>query len=357
MLLVSAFLLVQLQATAEEPALIARQVRRALEGDSVAVLVARWRGTIAASPNDRTALFGLATAARLTDAFDAAERLYDKMVARTPDAVDRSSAFARLGIGLGLLARSRYERADSALSRTIADARRVGAADVDAEALMALSQLRMRTVDATAARALLDSAVRRLTNVKPALLRIAPLEAQRTCSAASVHVRLATPGAGDTARAGAAQAKRAGEPGLEGQCLFIVAQEYERQGKFDSATFVLRTRVEPLLRRAKSRQSLSAVLQWGGYLALRVGRYSLARKELLEAVSLAEASNNESVLAWAHLGLANIALDLGDGPTTAFELGKARALLTAQGTVGDSQPRMRWRQDSRSSAVGRRSVA
>jgi CHAT domain-containing protein len=76
---------------------------------------------------------------------------------------------------------------------------------------------------------------------------------------------------------------------------------------------------------------LSAALQWGGYLALRTGRYSLARRALVESVAAAEASNNGAVLAWAHLGLANLALDVGDFVTGTNELRLAHALLAVQG--------------------------
>src|SRR6185503_13387721 len=139
---------------------------------------------------------------------------------------------------------------------------------------------------------LLDSASRAIAVVHraPAAspMRAAPLDEQRACIAASVHVRLATPGATDTARAGAALAKRNGQRGLEASCLFIFAQELERKGYFDSATVILHDRVAPLLRRAHNSQSLSAVLQWSGYLALQVGQYSRARQELSEAVADAE---------------------------------------------------------------------
>ena len=336
MLLASVFLMAGLQAmTPEDPATIVYRVARAIEGDSIAVVTAAWRRTLARAPGDRAAAFGLATAARLAYDYDGADRLYAQVISTAPAAADRLSAYARLGTGLELLARSRYERADSTFARTIADARAIGAVDVDGEALIQLAQIRVRTVGAGVARALLDTAAWRIASVKKlpadAPARRVPLEAERACVAALVHVRLATPGALDTALVGAALARRAGERGLEGGCLFAVAQEQERKGDFDVAIKLLQTRVAPLLRSARNRQSLSAVLQWGGYLELRAGQYARARRDLLESVAEAETSDNGAVLAWAHLGLGNIASDMGDLVTATAELRQARTLLSQQG--------------------------
>lgn len=332
MLLVTVLLFARLQATTvEDPTVPVHRVQRGIEGDSAGAMTTAWRRTLARSPNDRQASFGLATAARLTYDYDTADRLYAQVFATAPGVPDRLSAFARLGAGLALLAHSRYERADSVLSRAVLDARVVGAPDAEAEALIALAQVRSRTVSVQAARALLDTAARRIAQVKRGPTRLAPLEEERACNAAAIHVRLATRGATDTARAGAALARRSGEHSLEAACLFVFAQDLERQGYFDSAAFVLRKQVAPLFRRAHNRSSLSAALQWGGYLALQVGRYSWSRQELVEAVAEAEASSNGSVLAWAHLGLANIAVDVGDPAVATTELSRAKRLLVAQG--------------------------
>jgi CHAT domain-containing protein/tetratricopeptide (TPR) repeat protein len=332
MLLVSVFLFARLQATTvEDPAVIVRRVERGIEGDSVSAMTTAWRRTLSKTPNDRLATFALATTARLTYDYDAAERLYAQVVATAPAGSDRLSTFARLGAGLAELAHSRYERADSTLVHAIADAHAANAPDADASALIALAQVRMRTVSVQSARALLDTAAKRISQAKRASTPPEPLEEQRRCVAASVHVRLATRGATDTALAGAALAKRTGQRSLQAACLFVFAQEMERQGYFDSAAFILQTRVEPLFRSAHNRTSLSAALQWGGYLSLQVGRYSRARQELLDAVSEAEVSSNGAVLAWAHLGLANIGADVGDVAMASAELQRAHSLLVAQG--------------------------
>src|SRR6185295_2805826 len=106
-------------------------------------------------------------------------------------------------------------------------------------ALISLAQVRMRTVSAQASRALLDTAARRIAQVKRGPTRPTPLQEHRTCVAALIHVRLATRGAADSARAGAALAKRSAQPSLEAACLFMFDQDLARQGYFDSASFVL----------------------------------------------------------------------------------------------------------------------
>src|ERR1043165_6628377 len=82
---------------AEDPAFVVRRVQAAVEGDSVAAVTAPWRRPTAAST--RSAAFGLATAARLTYDYVAADRLYDQVIAGHASAPDRWTVFARVGQG------------------------------------------------------------------------------------------------------------------------------------------------------------------------------------------------------------------------------------------------------------------
>ena len=75
----------------------------AIEGDSVSKVTARWKARVARDSSDRAAAFGLATVARLTYDYPAAERGYTRLF---NGAHDRYAVYARLGIALGFEMRS-----------------------------------------------------------------------------------------------------------------------------------------------------------------------------------------------------------------------------------------------------------
>jgi hypothetical protein len=56
---------VQLQS-ADDPATIARRVQRAVEGDSLAAVIAPWQRRLARQPDDRAASFAVGSAALFT---------------------------------------------------------------------------------------------------------------------------------------------------------------------------------------------------------------------------------------------------------------------------------------------------
>jgi CHAT domain-containing protein/tetratricopeptide (TPR) repeat protein len=329
MLLPVLVLAVQMQSS-DDPATIARRVQRAVEGDSLPAVIAPWQRRLARQPDDRAASFAVGLEAVFTYDYDRAEREFGRVVSLSRGTPDRLTAYARLGIGTAHHLRSRFAAADANFEAARADARAVKAADVEAEVLIALAQVRLRTAGAPLAKALLDTAA-----IRTATLATSPrrqmLNALRTCAAAYVHVRLATPGVRDTAVRGAALAKQAGEPRIRAACLFMIAQELERQGKFDSAFTMMRGEVEPILLKAHHRHGLGTLLQWSGYLAFRLGSYGYARRQLQQAVQHSEASGNGSALSWAHNGLAQVAADIGDNVTATTELTRARELLIAQG--------------------------
>jgi hypothetical protein len=71
---------------------------RALADDSAAVVTARWLEAVRQDSTDRVAVLGLASLARLTYDFAAAERLFAGMVARSGPTPDEWSVQARLGL-------------------------------------------------------------------------------------------------------------------------------------------------------------------------------------------------------------------------------------------------------------------
>jgi tetratricopeptide (TPR) repeat protein len=83
-------------ASSIDPAAIIHEATLAVEGDRVGALRSRWDARRAADTLDRSALLGLATLARLTYDYSAADRMY---LALSTDSLhpDRFTAYARLG--------------------------------------------------------------------------------------------------------------------------------------------------------------------------------------------------------------------------------------------------------------------
>jgi len=95
-LLAVSFVVARQPGPGDDPRVIVRNGLRAVEGDSVTAVRARWEARLRKDSTDRAALLGLATLARLTYDYPTAERLYKSLVA--PARPDRYVVFARLGM-------------------------------------------------------------------------------------------------------------------------------------------------------------------------------------------------------------------------------------------------------------------
>src|SRR4051812_16217861 len=143
----------------EDPGAIVRSALRAVEGDSVPALRARWTTRLAADPADRAAMLGLATLDRLTYDYPSAERRYAELYGGSL-AADRFSAYARLGAGQALDTRGHLTEAGHQLARARETARRAGDARAEAEALLALAFIRAQAQGVQVGFATIDSADR-----------------------------------------------------------------------------------------------------------------------------------------------------------------------------------------------------
>src|SRR5262245_55521383 len=99
--------------TADDPPAIVHEAMLAVEGDSVAAPRSRWIARRATDSLDRAARLGLATLARLTYDYPAAERLYASLTASDSTQPDRFAAYARLGRAWGLEDQGRSAEAAS----------------------------------------------------------------------------------------------------------------------------------------------------------------------------------------------------------------------------------------------------
>jgi len=80
-----AAMVAQARPNAEDPRATVRAAALAVQGDSASRLDARLRARVARDPNDRPALLGIATLARLRYDYPAAESTYRRLLTRPDD--------------------------------------------------------------------------------------------------------------------------------------------------------------------------------------------------------------------------------------------------------------------------------
>jgi hypothetical protein len=306
---------------AEPPRAVVRHATAAVEGDSVAPVAARWRA--ATRPRtDRLALLGLATVARLTYDYRAADSLYGLVVADSARAGDAAAVYARLGQGLAARIRGAQHEAHTSFERAWADARRAGDSAAATEAGTLLAVTRARTRGPAAADSTFAEAARFLG-------RDPLLEAQYLCTRAEAFALSARPGA-DDARRGAALAARAGDGRLRAQCIHVIALNHAREGGIWWSASAFAEAIA-LRRQLRDWAGLASTLQWRGFMLRGVGWLEDARRDLDEAVRLGRLSGNASATAWSLANLAGIALVLGDAAAGARYTDSAATLFAVQG--------------------------
>ena len=143
----------QVSPDGDAPRGIVRAAARAVEADSEPRLRARLSARVARHPNDRAALLGLATLARLRYDYPAAESTYRRLFVQ-PD--DRYSMYAHLGLAEAFEARSLRQASRPEFERARDAARRLGDGTAEGEALVFLSIIRGRLEGVRIAEALLD---------------------------------------------------------------------------------------------------------------------------------------------------------------------------------------------------------
>src|SRR5262245_35337516 len=87
----------QPRAAPEEPRAVVHEATRAVEEERTAPLRALWQARLEGNSQDRVALLGLATLARLTYDYSTAEALYRRLGAADHATPGRFTAYALLG--------------------------------------------------------------------------------------------------------------------------------------------------------------------------------------------------------------------------------------------------------------------
>ena len=301
---------------------VAERALRAVEHDSTAAVRAEWAQRVREDGAVSHAALGLASLDALTYLFDEAARRYEQIRTTSRD----SSLMARAALGLGGVrqAQGQYRDSGEPLQQAVVIASAIGDSATHAEALIMLAGARTRTQGLLAGLAALDSADR-VTPTHDARVRVVA-----QCTRASLHALLGKDDVRELARAGAALAQRIGHRRAQAACVFAEGQYLTQRGDLITADARMRDAAD-LQRASRHRAALAANLQWRGYLLTTVASFGSALELLREALVEAEASNNQSVLAWANANLASIYATLNDRYLASHHAVVAERLMQEQG--------------------------
>ncbi|MDZ7629849.1 MAG: CHAT domain-containing protein [Gemmatimonadaceae bacterium] len=290
----------------------------------------------------------LAMRARVTDSVPAAERAWRQWAQNQPDAV--APRFA-----LGLLARydQRYRESlawlDSARTLSTAPIWRnavareqmmtqliqgeFGGVPALLETIMAdsaaiplgewaearyLKLYHQRRTGRQVTLAALDS-IESMTTAPDTLLR-----ARVTCLRASVDPARRT----EHAEAAITLANAARASFISGNCEMLIGTLYAGSGESQNAMRWFE-RAEKTARAAHDAATLAGTLQWHGYTLSTLGYVPQAMTKLADAIRVSQRIEDRNIEAWALLGIANSATQIGDATTASTALRRAAILFDA----------------------------
>ncbi|MES3035696.1 MAG: CHAT domain-containing protein [Gemmatimonadota bacterium] len=289
---------------------------RAKTTDRVQATQAEWRAWAAAAPSSPAPRLGLAQLARFDVRYADGQAWVDSAarVATTP--VWRS-AVARERIAIRLT-RGEFTGVDTLVRALVADTAGLPVAEV-AEVLY-LQAGHQRRVTRRIPPGALD-AVLALT---------APgdtsMQARVGClRAATEPARML-----EYAEPAISLAKAYGLPSIAANCELGVATNYIGAGDMPSGVRWLR-RSEATARDAHDDPTLAAALQWHGYSQRTLGYVQEARRWYTDAIRVSQRIGDRNVEAWALLGVAASARDVGDASTASTALARAATLFEATG--------------------------
>lgn len=313
---------------AEEPRAIVRHAAAAVRGDSAAAPRARWQARLARDSTERAATLGLATLARLTYDYPAAERLYRRLASVRPGGSDRFAVYARLGLAQGFEERGRIADVDRLLAQALGEARALSDPAAEGEALLWLGYVRSRTVGIEIGLAHYDTALR----VLPA--DAAALRAAARCRRAQL---LLLQGRGERVAELAdavAFARRVEEPRAQAPCVRALAIALGHRDRADSAAAIYQEFAD-LLHRVHDRSGRAVALAHrAALLRGELADFAGAKEALFLAQAEALASHNQYAEAATRLYLGQLFLTLNDYGAAAGYLDQAVAAAAA---VADSE--------------------
>ena len=121
-----------------------------------------------------------------------------------------------------------------------------------------------------------------------------------------------------------------GAPFIAGNCELQVGSLLSSAGQMSEALKWF-ARAESTSRAAHDLPTLAATLQWHGYALSTMGYVPWAQAKLAESIRIAQTSDDRNVEAWALLGIANSANQIGDAGTASTALRRSAILFDATG--------------------------
>ena len=303
---------------------VVQTAERAYADDSAAAVTTGWVAALRRDSTDRAAALGLATLARLTYDFAAAERLFNGLLARSGPKPDPWTVQARLGLYRVALGGGDKGKADSLVALALREARAAGDRGGEMDALIGLSGTRSSGGPADPALATLDS-LRRLLPPGDSWER-----GEYLCRLGLFRGVAGDSGASSIIRDGVRMAERLGEKSLTGHCLEAHALIHSIQGRADSV-FPIMARAEQLLRAARAHASLARLYSRRSDELQARGRLGEAKVALGQVLAEATLSRNRQRTAYAFGGLGMLALRVGDLATAADHFERAAALYDSLG--------------------------
>ena len=317
-------LLVLRPGAATPPLLTVVRVIHAIESDSAGPLRSQLQGALRRAPTDRAILFELATLERLTYRPTTARPLYVRVLSGTSAARDPLDIAALIGLAHLDRDAGRWDLAQADLTAAAEQAAAMGETDLEAEALLDLAPVVVRTTAALSS----DSLFARVAAILPDTAD--RLWARLHCARAGPPQQPGELEESAEALAGVALARRARDRRIEATCLSGYAKGLFRHRLVDSA-IVVNGQAITLQQVTRDRSGLAASLQWQGYALLAAREYGSARLTLLASLDASRASGNWLPSGVALVSLASLSVRFG-------ELGGARryaawgdSILVAQG--------------------------
>ena len=297
------------QESEKDPRTVVTIATKAVRDSTDAQLRAEWQAALNQPVTRREALLGLATIARLTFDYDAAEQHYQKLFAPEGGHRDGYDIQARIGLGVARETQGKGGNEVAELYRTaLAAARALGDSVAVGEALLRIGSLLAPMGGAGPGRAYLDSAVRAL----PA--SAAGLRAEARCRRSQYMVALMLPGGADSLAPAMEAARQAAAPDAQGFCLRATMVYHRLSGNADSAVAAEKELIA-LRRQTRDRSGLSIALMAHADHVRSSGRFGESNRLIREALAEARASKNRYIEATAALGLGGTALMMNDHVT------------------------------------------
>lgn len=287
---------------------------RARTADSVATRREAWQRWAASEPTSVAPRFALAMLARYDQRYRESLAWMDSASARATDARWRN-ALAREAIVTRLI-QGEFAGVPSLLQQLTSDSAGVPR-DEWAESRYASLLFQRRTGGAVTVAAI-DSADA-VASPSDTLLR-----SRLACLRASVDPARRV----EYAEAGIALANAAHLLFVSGNCELLVGTLYGASGNVQSAMRWFE-RAEKTARLARDEPTLGGTLQWHGYTLSTLGYIPLAMAKLAEAIRVSQRIEDRNIEAWALLGVASAAGQIGDATTASTALRRSAILFDA----------------------------